>query len=73
MEARARKKGLLLFSTWQWITIVGGMCVTAVSLAAAAFTTFELKEDHDKFEGRIDSRLERMETKIDQLLLKEGK
>ncbi len=58
-----------LLSDWQWLTILGLLVSAAVGCVVFAFSTFETKEDKLDFQGRTDLRLERMENKIDQLLL----
>lgn len=48
-----------LFSTWQWLTIIGGLVMTTASWTAYAFATFEQKVDlHDILSSIRDAQLE---------------
>lgn len=61
------QKKTQLFTTWQWLTITSVVLSTAVGCVVYAFGNFDEKGSADKVESRIDQRLERIETKIDQL------
>lgn len=69
-QAQTTQKGSLrafnLFSTWQWLSILGGLVMTSMGLCAFAFTTFQTEKDADKIDASIERRLDRIENKIDQ-------
>lgn len=65
-----KARDVQLFSTWQWITLISGLCVTGVSLTAFAFNTFELKTNFEKLVDRLDQRFDRLEQKIDRATLR---
>lgn len=53
----------------EWIA---GVAVTLVALTAYAYTTFETKEDAREKKGDIVQRLDRIETKLDQMIQNGG-
>jgi hypothetical protein len=53
-----------LFTTMQWLTIVGGIIVTIMSWTAFAFTTFEQKSDLRDVLSEINNRLGRIESAV---------
>lgn len=57
---------LPVFTTWQWVTIVGGLVVAGVSATSFAFNTFETKEEI----SRVYQTLDRIENKIDLIIEK---
>lgn len=59
-----------LFSTWQWLTVVGIVVTTGAAVTAFAFNTFETKSNFEQYLSLIIQRLDRMEAKIDNLLTK---
>jgi hypothetical protein len=62
-----------LLSTSDLVKIILSIIISAVSVAAYAFTTFETKSSHERFEDQFLSRFERLESKIDKLLEMEKK
>lgn len=50
------------------LQLLGGLIVTLVTLTAYAFTTFQTKDDYKGSMENLEKRLDRMETKIDDLL-----
>ena len=57
-----------LFSTWQWMTIIGSVVTVGAAVTAFAFNTFEAKSDFGQYFGLINQRLDRIEQKLDVAL-----
>lgn len=58
---------------WTWIDVLPfalALLSAAGGLISYAFATFETKELSKERQGSIDKRLERIENKIDQILLR---
>lgn len=56
------------FTTVQWVAWFGATVTAAVMLCAFAFTTFETKADSGIKRTELQSRLERIDDKLDRLL-----
>lgn len=50
-----------------WITILGGIIATTVTLTAYAFTNFQTKDAAKEYIHFLEERLDRLENKIDNL------
>lgn len=69
---RESHHGRPTLSTWQWITMVGGLVVACVSVTAFAFSTFETKTDFVETITDMRQTLLRIESKLDAVLEKRG-
>ncbi len=54
-----------LFTTWQWVTVIGVLVACGVSVTVFGFTTFETKEAHNETMQLLIERLDRIEDKLD--------
>jgi len=61
------------FSSAQWIAWMVGLTVFAVSITNFAYSTFITKSEANSSRSELMSRLDRLETKLDQLLLNQKK
>lgn len=57
------------FSVEQWITWVVATLVAAVTMMVFFYTNFETKSDSDETNAVIEKRLDRIENKLDQILV----
>lgn len=57
---------------WEWITLIGIICGAGVSVTVFAFNTFEAAGSAEKVEKKLGANINRVELKVDALLLKEG-
>lgn len=58
-------KRLPLFTTWQWVTIVGGLVVAGISVTTFAFSNFVSRSDFDYLRDHLDKRFDRIECRLD--------
>lgn len=55
------------FDTTQWIAWLGATVVACMALTAFAYQNFETKDDAKEKKSDIVQRLDRIETKLDEL------
>ena len=55
------------------LQFVGGIIATVITLTAFAFTTFQMKEDAEINKIGIEKRLDKIEDKIDLLIIRISK
>lgn len=56
--------------TSQWISWIVATATAALTICAYAFTTFETKLDSLEKKSAIEKKLDRMDEKLDRLLLR---
>ena len=65
-DMRSGKRGEVLI---QWIGWIGATAAAALTMASYTHTTFETVSSADRREASIAARLDRIEEKLDRLLL----
>ena len=57
---------------WEWLTLIGIICASGVSVTVFAMSHFESRSDSDKRESRLERRLTRVEDMQEALLRNRG-
>ena len=57
-----------LFSTTQWVSWLSATTLAGVTLSVFMFQNFQTKAETKEYKDSIENRLERIESKIDDLI-----
>ncbi len=64
----SKDRGIEGWGSWQWLTLIGVILLSGVSVTVFAFNTFEAKGAADKVESRLEKRLDQVEANENALL-----